>query len=414
MAHIDVHSVAVTTSHSIQSASSARGERRLRRISAWLLLFFLIQGELGAVWDREWHAFVGRDQFWTPPHTMIYSCVAGAGLIALAIVLWETLRYFRQTPGVDDDSTIRILRVFHAPLGFSVLGFGALLALAAAPLDNYWHELYGIDVALWAPFHMMGVTGGMIGILGMVYIFASEASIERQSKAAPRRILGFSWLEVGTILALASFMNFVFTGFLQFPLITIGTLHISTYPLPLVAGGMLCLIGATRFTRKTGSALLFLFFLFLHTWIVEVFVPWAIRVAVEQQDLPYRVAGSMPYFRWDYALLPIVFLLPALAADLLIWRAGKTSQSTMERRYPTLYGAAVGALLSIPAFLLAPIVLQSYSEFAPVFLPEPGLAVSPILFIAAVCLSSLVGLLAGALGGFLGADLGDIWRWNTR
>src|SRR5579883_3155592 len=64
-----------------------RAERRLRRISAWLILFFLLQGELGAVWDREWHAYVGRDQFWTPPHTLIYSCVSGAGLVALFFLL---------------------------------------------------------------------------------------------------------------------------------------------------------------------------------------------------------------------------------------------------------------------------------------------------------------------------------------
>src|SRR5712691_6581645 len=84
-------------------------ECRLRRTSAWLLLFFLLQGELGAIWDREWHAFVGRDQFWTPPHILIYSCVAGAGFVALAVVLLDTVRYRRGTPGVNDISTVRIL-----------------------------------------------------------------------------------------------------------------------------------------------------------------------------------------------------------------------------------------------------------------------------------------------------------------
>src|SRR5579883_3121963 len=93
-----------------------RAERRLRRTSAWLMLFFLFQGSLGAVWDREWHAYVGRDQFWTPPHTLIYSCVSGAGLIALFMVLFETYRYRHQVIGVDDASTISIFHFFHAPL----------------------------------------------------------------------------------------------------------------------------------------------------------------------------------------------------------------------------------------------------------------------------------------------------------
>src|SRR5215470_12607291 len=114
------------------------GERKLRRVSAWFLLLLLLSGELGAVWDREWHAFVGRDQFWTPPHTLIYSSVAGAGLLALVLILLETLRYYKKASGVDNNSTVAIFRFFHAPLGFSVLGFGALLPLIAAPLDNYW------------------------------------------------------------------------------------------------------------------------------------------------------------------------------------------------------------------------------------------------------------------------------------
>src|SRR5258708_32428940 len=100
-------------------------ERRLRRISIWVMLFFLFQGELGAVWDREWHAYVGRDQFWTPPHTLIYSCAAGAGLTALIVVLLDTYRYFKKKPGVDATSTVSIFGLFHGPLASVIAGFGA-------------------------------------------------------------------------------------------------------------------------------------------------------------------------------------------------------------------------------------------------------------------------------------------------
>jgi hypothetical protein len=88
--------------------------------------------------------------------------VAGAGLLALIAVLTATLCYIRGTPGVDYASTVHIFKVFHAPLGFIIVGFGPLQAMVAVPLDNYWHTLYGIDIALWAPFHMMGVMGGVI------------------------------------------------------------------------------------------------------------------------------------------------------------------------------------------------------------------------------------------------------------
>ncbi|HEY7417208.1 MAG TPA: hypothetical protein VH593_18625, partial [Ktedonobacteraceae bacterium] len=91
-----------------ETAKAYRKEHQLRRTCSWLMLFFLFQGSLGAVWDREWHAYVGRDQFWTPPHTLIYSCVAGAGLIALAMVLSETFRYRQGSTVVNDTSTVSI------------------------------------------------------------------------------------------------------------------------------------------------------------------------------------------------------------------------------------------------------------------------------------------------------------------
>jgi len=410
MAHSKVHSM---TSSGLQahSRSAIIGERKLRRVSAWLLLIFLLQGELGAVWDREWHAYVGRDQFWTPPHTLIYTCVAGAGLLALAIVIWETVRYRKHVPGADDTSTIPIFGLFHAPLGFYILGFGALLALVAAPLDNYWHELYGIDIALWAPFHMMGVTGGLIGILGMVYVFASEAAIERQAEAKPRRYFGLTALEIGMVLTLASFMNFVLTGFLQFPIVTVGTMHITTYPLPLVMGGALCFVAAVRATQKPGVATLLTLLLVLHTLIVELFVPWAIRVAVGSHAALYRTPGKIPYFTWDYALLPVFYLVSSIIIDLFAYwtlRRTGTTNTTMLRT------ALLGIIITPPTFLLAPVLLRTYTSFAPIFLPEQGIAIPPLQLAVIITLSIVAALILGVMGALLGADIGDVWRWSKR
>jgi hypothetical protein len=386
------------------------GERKLRRVSAWFLLLLLLSGELGAVWDREWHAFVGRDQFWTPPHTLIYSSVAGAGLFALVLILLETLRYYRKEPGVDNTSTVAIFRFFHAPLGFSVLGFGALLPLIAAPLDNYWHELYGIDIALWAPFHMMGVTGALVGILGMIYIFASENAIARESEQSRKTFLGLSLLEFGAILTMASFFNFILTGFLQFPLVTIGTINISTYPLPLVMGAAFLMLGAMRLTHKPGAATLFVFFSLLHTLLVELFVPWAIRTAVAQQGLVYR-EGYTPYFRWEYALIPLALLISALVVDgYTYWqirRKGKVVSNSLS-------ASILGVIIAPPIFLLAPLILGNYSPYSPVFLPTPGLPVDSGQMLFVVVLSIGIALFGSALGGWMGADFGDIWRWSKR
>ncbi|GER88782.1 hypothetical protein KDW_29440 [Dictyobacter vulcani] len=412
MAQSKVHATPQSTEIPARTLTTTHSqERTLRRVSAWLLLFFLLQGELGAVWDREWHAYVGRDQFWTPPHTLIYTCVSGAGLLALAVVLWETFRYRRHTPGVDDTSTVAIFRFFHAPLGFSVLGFGALLSLISAPLDNYWHELYGIDIALWAPFHMMGVTGGLIGMLGMVYVFASEAAIERASTREPRRYFGLTALELGIVMTMGSILNYALTGFLQFPIITIGTIHIDTYPLPLVAGCLLFMLAVLRSTQKVGTATLLIFVLMLHTIVVELFVPWAIRTAVDVQHMPYRQPGLIPHFQLDYALLPIAFLLSALIIDFLAYRQQRKTDSPNFSMRTTLI---IGALASLPILLFTPFILLKYTPYAPIFLPEKGIPVEPVQMGMIVVVSVIIAMGFGALGAWLGDDFGDIWRWSKR
>jgi hypothetical protein len=409
MAQSKVHSTTSAASTSTAEVKTHVKERILRRTSAWLLLFFLLQGELGAVWDREWHAYVGRDQFWTPPHTLIYSCVAGAGIVALIVVLWETYRYRHHVADVDDTSTVPIFRIFHAPLGFSVLGFGALLALIAAPLDNYWHELYGIDIALWAPFHMMGVTGGLIGMLGMVYVFASEAAIERQSKKAPRRYLGLTLLEIGIVMTMASILNYVLTGFLQFPLITIGTIQISTYPLPLVAGCIMFMLAANRTIQRPGTATLLTLLLLLHTIIVELFVPWAVRFSVAQQGIPYRNPNFTPAFSLAYALLPIAFIISALIID---FNAYKQKRRTGDANLAMKNNLLQGIVSTIPLIIITPFMLLSYTQYAPIILPEQGIPIIPLQMVIIVSVTIIIILGMGAFGAWLGEDFGDVWRWS--
>lgn len=409
MAQSEVHSTTSVPETVLTGVKAHVKERILRRASAWLLLLFLLQGELGAVWDREWHAYVGRDQFWTPPHTLIYSCVAGAGILALIVVLWETYRYRHHVADVDDTSTVPIFRFFHAPLGFSVMGFGALLALIAAPLDNYWHELYGIDIALWAPFHMMGVTGGMIGMLGMVYVFASEAAIERQSTKTPRRYLGLTLLEIGVVMTMASILNYVLTGFLQFPIITIGTIQISTYPLPLLAGCIMFMIAVNRTTQKPGTATLLTLLLLLHTIVVELFVPWAIRFSVAQQGIPYRNPNITPSFNLAYALLPSAFILSALIIDFIAYRQ---KQRTGHPNVSMKKNLIAGIISTIPLIIITPLILSSYTQYAPIILPEQGIPIVPAQIISVIIVAIVVMLGMGGLGAWLGEDFGDIWRWS--
>ncbi len=407
--------VQATVSDSLDVKQEVRidkGERRLRRVAAWAMLFFLLQGELGAIWDREWHFYVGRDWFWTPPHTLIYSCVSGAGLIALAVVLTDTVRYNRHRPGVDDTSTISIMNVFHAPLGFVLAGFGALGALIAAPLDNYWHEMYGIDIALWAPFHLMGITGALIAILGMIYLFASEAAYEREwaVRHPSRRFLGLNVLEWGTLFIIAGLMNFILIGFLQFPIAVFGLLIIPTYMLPLVICGALMLIASVRFTHLPGAALLTTLLLLVHTIVEELFVPWAIRTGVALEHLSYRVP-QVPYFRISDAVFPVTLLLSALLIDgVALWRL---------RHGSTLNGATrgnwlLGLLITLPPLLIAPCILMGSWNLPRVFLEEPGVTILPDTMLQVALIAVPIILVSGILGALGGASFGDVWYFNKQ
>lgn len=388
-----------------------KAERNLRRAAAWMMLFFLLQGELGAIWDREWHFFVGRDWFWTPPHTLIYSSVSGAGIVALVVVLTDTVRYYRGVPGVNDTSTIPVFKFFHAPLGFVIAGFGTVVALTAAPLDNYWHNLYGIDIAMWAPFHMMGITGGVIGILGMIYVFSSEAAIQRDQREAGTqraRFLGFSLLEWGALFIAAGMINFTFIGFLQFPIATFGLLHIPSYPLPLAVCGSFALIGVMRLTQRPGTATLVVFLAMLHTLAEGLFVPWAIRTAVALQGLSYRVP-QVPYFNVTDALLPLMFLASALIVDgVALWRQRRDQPLNV-----TLLGVLLlGIIVTLPQLVTVPWVLAGSLNIPLYFLVWSGTTIPADLRLQAALIAIPVILACGITGAFMGATFGDIWRWN--
>src|SRR5688572_30165801 len=89
------------------------------------LTMLALVSAFGNAWDLYWHIAIGRDTFWIPPHTMMYTAVALSGLVALAVVISSTLR-----PHADELST---MFGFRAPLGFFILGLGMLQMVISAP-----------------------------------------------------------------------------------------------------------------------------------------------------------------------------------------------------------------------------------------------------------------------------------------
>src|SRR5438876_3817859 len=149
-------------------ARSLRAVSTLRLVLGLTALLGTIIFLEGTSWDIQWHSFIGRDRTLIPPHIMMLSGVALSGISGLLCVLIEGVWARRHT--IIAQYGVGFADIFSGPLGAYIVGFTALTAAVAFPLDAYWHALYGIDVAIWAPFHVMFVASMGIVALGAVYL----------------------------------------------------------------------------------------------------------------------------------------------------------------------------------------------------------------------------------------------------
>jgi hypothetical protein len=144
----------------------------VRRAALWALLASKAIGGWGVQWDIQWHVLIGRDSFWIPPHVMTYAGVSLVVLLSFGVLAWETLRE-RGRAGRAEPGTVRVCGL-SGTRGFHLAAWGIALTVLAAPIDDLWHRLYGLDVTLWSPPHLLGIFGSVINSLACVVI-AREA-----------------------------------------------------------------------------------------------------------------------------------------------------------------------------------------------------------------------------------------------
>src|SRR2546425_4698460 len=140
--------------------------RLVRQAALWGLLGAKMLGGLGVQWDIRWHLLIGRDSFWIAPHLMTYAGVTIAAALAFGVLGLETLRARRGEPRRDG---VRALGLVGTP-GFHLAWWGMALTIVAAPVDDLWHRLFGVDVTLWSPPHLLGLAGAQVNTLGCLLI----------------------------------------------------------------------------------------------------------------------------------------------------------------------------------------------------------------------------------------------------
>src|SRR5829696_4562183 len=126
----------------------------------------LIVALLGMYWDISLHIDDGRDPgpLANPAHYLILFGLFGifsAGFLAMTIP--------KEKPC---PTALRIFDGWHAPLGGIVLAACGGFALIGFPLDDGWHRLFGQDVTLWGPTHLMLIGGASLSLVGIGILLA--------------------------------------------------------------------------------------------------------------------------------------------------------------------------------------------------------------------------------------------------
>ncbi len=175
----------------------------------------LLVALLGMYWDISLHIDQGRDPgpLANPAHYLILAGLFGifsAGFIAIALPKEQV-----------SDTAVRINRGWYASLGGVLMMATSGFALLGFPLDDMWHRLFGQDVTLWGPTHLMLIGGAGLTLIGMIVLIV-EGLRARPDALASRGARGYltkSMAAGGLLIGLSTFQGEFDFGVPQFQMI---------------------------------------------------------------------------------------------------------------------------------------------------------------------------------------------------
>ncbi|MDQ6847815.1 MAG: hypothetical protein M3019_09600 [Candidatus Dormibacteraeota bacterium] len=269
-------------------------------VAIWSLAVALI----GFSWDVAWHADLGRDQaLFTPPHVMILVGLGGIGLAALSSIILATADQARVGLRVGR------LRIPWASLPMGLMATGAVVGF---PLDDYWHSVYGIDVTMWSPTHLLMIGGASLTPIAAWLMLAEAGPAAAKRRGA--RLLS-EVLASATLIGLSTFQLEFDLGIPQWQAL----FHPALIALAMSVG----LVAAREALGAGGALRATLGFLALRGFVALLVGP---VFGLSLERFPLYIAGALVVegvYRFGPRLAPA---LRVVAAGLLLATVGMAAE----------------------------------------------------------------------------------------
>ena len=345
--------------------SAAERSAKISGLPTWAALpvgfasVSLVIALIGMYWDISLHIDDGRDAgpLANPAHYLILAGLFGifiAGFFALVL----------PEPGERPSrSAVKLGPDWYAPVGGVVLMACSAFALLGFPLDDVWHRLFGQDVTLWGPTHMMMIGGAGLSLLGHATLVAEAGKtpkLEQVKIRGPYSLLlrtRYAAIFGGLLIGLSTFQGEFDFGVPQFQLIF--------QPLLIAFAAGVALVGARIYTGPGGALIALAYF-------------WVIRGAVSVFVGP--IAGeTTPH-------LPLYLAEAAVVEAVALW---------IGTNRPYRLGAIAGVLIGTVGLAAE----WGWSHlWMPIEWPSSLLA-------EAIVITPIVGVAGGLVGGFVGTAL---------
>jgi hypothetical protein len=327
-------------------------------LPADVLSLALFVALFGMYWDISLHIDNGRDPgpLANPAH---YFILVGLFLAFSAGVLAVTLSEERPSR-----AAVRLGRGWYAPVGGLMLLACSSFSLAGFPLDDFWHRLFGQDVTLWGPTHLMLIGGAGLSLVAYAALVAEgrSARVLARGRATPLLALvakfRYAGICGGLLIGLSTFQAEFDFGVPQFRLLF--------QPVLIAVAAGAALVTARIYAGRGAPLFAVGFFLVVRGALMLLVGP--------------ILGEATPHF-------------PLYLAEGVLVEA--TALAIAPRARPYLFGAVSGVLIGTVGFA---------AEFgwSHVWMPTtwPSALIGEALPIVPIA-----GIAGGLIGGFVGAAL---------